>query len=490
MKSIFQLRFLGPVQIERDGEPVRGFESRKALALLAYLAVEGQPVPRERLVDLFWEDKTEAQGRNNLNWVLHRLSTHLPGCLQADRHTVQFLGEGAECTYWLDLDSFEELEAQSDPASLAAAVELYRGEFLEGLYLKGCPEFELWQVRERERWRRRAAGVLNQLVVHYGRQGEVEQGLRFVRHLLELEPWREEAHRGVMRLLALDGQRSAALAQYETCRRMLDEELGVEPSEATERLYTQIQAGELELPALVLGLELPPQPPAPGEPPFKGLEFFDVADADLFFGREALTARLVQRLHASPGNENRERFLAVVGTSGSGKSSLVRAGLVAALQRGVPLADGTSLPEGSHLWPVVIITPTASPLESLAVGLTRDVESVTAAATLMDDLARDARSLHLHVRRMLSPNRSDRRLLLVVDQFEELFTQCRDPAQRRAFIDNLLTAASVSSPGRKRGRMTVRPSSSSPCAPTFTTTAPSSRICAWRWRTTRSTSGR
>lgn len=448
MKSTFRLRFLGPVQIERDGESVHGFESRKALALLACLVVEGQPVPRERLVDLFWEDKTEAQGRNNLNWVLNRLSTFLPGCLQADRHTVQFLGEGTECTYWLDLDTFEELEAQDNPASLAEAVALYRGEFLEGLVLRGCSEFELWQVREQERWRRRVAGALNQLVVHHSQQGEVEQGLHFAWRLLELEPWREEAHREVMRLLALDGQRSAALVQYETCRRTLAEELGVEPSEATELLYTQIQAGELETPALVPRPELLPQPPAPGEPPFKGLEFFDVADADLFFGREALTARLVQRLFFV---ESESRLLAVVGTSGSGKSSLVRAGLVAALQRGASLADSTPLPEGSHLWPVVIITPTANPLESLAVGLTRDVESVTAAATLMDDLARDARSLHLYARRMLSPNRSERRLLLVVDQFEELFTQCRDLAQRKAFVDNLLTAAGVSSPEEREG---------------------------------------
>ena len=452
MKSVFQLRFLGPVQIERDGERVRGFESRKALALLAYLAVGGQPVPRERLVDLFWEDKTEAQGRNNLNWVLHRLSTFLPGCLQADRHTVQFLGEGAECTYWLDLDTFEKLETQGDPASLAAAVELYRGEFLEGLTLRGCPEFELWQVREQERWRRRAAGALNQLVVHYSRQGEVDQGLHFARHLLRLEPWREQAHRQVMRLLALDGQRTAALAQYETCRRTLAEELGVEPSEATERLYTQIQAGELKPPAIVPRPELPPRPPAPGEPPFKGLAFFDVADADLFFGREALTARLVQRLNSCFEDETGERFLAIVGTSGSGKSSLVRAGLVAALQRGAALADGMPPPEGSHLSPVVIITPTANPLESLAVGLTRSAESVTATATLMDDLARDARSLHLHVRRMVSPHQPGRRLLLVVDQFEELFTQCHDPAERRAFIDNLLTAASTPSPSQGEGR--------------------------------------
>jgi WD40 repeat protein/DNA-binding SARP family transcriptional activator len=441
MKSRFELRFLGPVQIERDGEPVRGFESRKALALLAYLAVEGQPVPRERLVDLFWQDKTEAQGRNNLSWVLSRLSTFLPDCLQVDRHTVRFLGESAEAAYWLDLGAFEELETQGDPASLAMVVELYRGDFGEGLSLKGCPDFELWQVREQERWRRRAADALTQLVVHHRRQGEVEQGLRFARRLLVLEPWREGAHREVMRLLALDGQRGAALAQYETCRRTLAEELGLEPSEATERLYGQIRDGELELPAVVPKPEVQPPPPAPGEPPFKGLAFFDVADADLFFGREALTARLVQRVRASVEDETGGRFLAVVGTSGSGKSSLVRAGLVAALQRGVPQAGGTRPPEGSHLWPVAIFTPTANPLESLAVGLTRDIESVSATAMLIDDLARDPRSLHLHARRTLSSYPAGRRLLLVVDQFEELFTQCRDPVQRRAFIDNLLTAA-------------------------------------------------
>ncbi|MGD8969236.1 MAG: BTAD domain-containing putative transcriptional regulator, partial [Anaerolineae bacterium] len=460
MKGAFQLRLLGPVHIEQDGKPVRGFRSRKALALLAYLAEERHPVPRERLIDLFWGDKTEAQGRNNLSWVLHRLSTRLPGCLHADRHAVQFLGEDAERTYWLDLDTFEDLATQGDAASLAAAVELYRGDFLEGLYLKGCSEFELWQVRERERWRRRVTGVLNELVGHHSRQGEVEQGLHFARRLLRLEPWREEAHRGLMRLLAQGGQRSAALAQYETCRRVLAQELGVEPCEATELLYEQIQAGDLESLALVPGPDLLFQPPAPGEPPFKGLSFFDVADADLFFGRDILTARLVQRLRGPPSpfrgeGGGGERFLAVVGTSGCGKSSVVRAGLVAALQSGEPLADGTLPPEGSHLWPVVIMTPTADPLESLALGLARNVDSAPAATTLEDDMAMDPRSLHLCIRSMRSlssaQGRVRHRLLLVVDQFEELFTQCHDPMQREAFVDNLLTAATAVSPSQGEG---------------------------------------
>ncbi len=177
-------------------------------------------------------------------------------------------------------------------------------------------------------------------------------------------------------------------------------------------------------------------PPDPGEPPFKGLQSFDVHDAGLFFGREALAARLVERLHD-------ERFLAVVGASGSGKSSLVRAGVIPALRQREPLADDIEPPERSERWPVHVLTPTAHPLEALALSLTRDVESVQA-AVLMDDLRSDHRSLHLFAQRyLIASNKKEQRdrVLLVIDQFEELFTECRDPGERRAFIGNLLTAA-------------------------------------------------
>jgi WD40 repeat protein/DNA-binding CsgD family transcriptional regulator len=174
------------------------------------------------------------------------------------------------------------------------------------------------------------------------------------------------------------------------------------------------------------------EPAQPDEPPFKGLRHFDPEDVDLFFGREPLTSRLVAHLR-------QQRFLAVVGASGSGKSSVLRAGLIPALGSAEPLADGTLPPTGSHLWPVHLITPTARPLEALALSLTRDSESVTATTTLMEDLARDPRSLYLASRRLLDRS-GGQQLLLVIDQFEELFTLCHVEAERKAFIDNLLTA--------------------------------------------------
>ena len=101
--------------------------------------------------------------------------------------------------------------------------------------------------------------------------------------------------------------------------------------------------------------------PAPGVPPFKGLHYFNEKDAERFFGREALTGQLLAKLRS-------HRFLAVIGASGSGKSSLVRAGLIPLLRQSKALdaSHGVLPPEGSDLWPVHIITPTAHPLESLA----------------------------------------------------------------------------------------------------------------------------
>jgi tetratricopeptide (TPR) repeat protein len=181
-------------------------------------------------------------------------------------------------------------------------------------------------------------------------------------------------------------------------------------------------------------------PPEPGESPFLGLQYFSEADADRFFGRELLTARISGRL-------DQNRFLAIIGASGSGKSSLVRAGVIPALRRGTRLADGSLPPTADSRWDIHIFTPTAHPLDALAATLLREGDSLSAIRDLRTELAASSSTLSLAARKSLA--RSDNSLfLLVIDQFEEVFTLCRDPEERDLFLANLLAAVESESQGQ------------------------------------------
>ncbi len=173
--------------------------------------------------------------------------------------------------------------------------------------------------------------------------------------------------------------------------------------------------------------------PVSGLCPYKGLDYFDEADADLFVGREGLTDKLIQRVLALIPEDaiNPDRLFAVVGASGSGKSSLVRAGVIPALRRN----------KISSSWPILVFTPTAHPLESLASTLEAD-SKLSAIAALMDDLEHDPRSLNLYIMRQLRKT-SAAHMVLVIDQFEEVFAHCHSEQERSRFIDNLMLAASA-----------------------------------------------
>ncbi len=178
--------------------------------------------------------------------------------------------------------------------------------------------------------------------------------------------------------------------------------------------------------------------PVLGLCPYKGMDYFDEADADLFVGREALTEKLVERVLqlTSPASPAQPRFFTIVGASGSGKSSLVRAGLVPALRWNKTSAH----------WPIIIFTPSFHPLESLATSLAGDLHSPALTARLIDDLSRDSQALGLFVHQELQII-ADRYLVVVVDQFEELFTLCHSEAERSAFIQNLIDASSTPTAG-------------------------------------------
>jgi signal transduction histidine kinase len=163
-----------------------------------------------------------------------------------------------------------------------------------------------------------------------------------------------------------------------------------------------------------------------GECPYRGLQFFDVKHAPFFFGREALTEWLLNELRGD------NRFLAIIGASGSGKSSLARAGLVAMLKRGEI--------DGSADWPIIICRPGADPLESLAVAVS---PTPTDALALISRLHDDERTLHVTARMALRDIPLGHRFAVLVDQFEELFTLCHAEELRQALINNLLYAASA-----------------------------------------------
>lgn len=170
--------------------------------------------------------------------------------------------------------------------------------------------------------------------------------------------------------------------------------------------------------------------PGLGLCPYKGLNYFEEADSDLFVGREELTTRLLERVLSLSNSPESNRFLAVIGASGSGKSSLLHAGLIPSIRWNQKSAD----------WQIHVLKPTAHPLESLAASLLSESTSITGITALMDDLARDPRSLQIFAKHKTGIGKNCS-LLIVIDQFEELFSLCRSEEERAAFIGNLLSAA-------------------------------------------------
>ncbi|MBU1660364.1 MAG: tetratricopeptide repeat protein [Chloroflexi bacterium] len=264
MSVTLTFQLLGGLTISREGRPVSGFHSRKEEALLAYLAVTGRPHTRLFLAGLFWGDLPESRALANLRRALTHLRAVAGEHLRITRQVVEF---ERESDYWLDVEVFEEQVCKSaswqvgkvacgrvgEYAStrvreLGEAVTLCRGDFLAGFYVKGCPAFEEWVFGERERLRRLAIETLRTLIAVHRVRGEYPAAIAYAHRLLALDLWLEETHRELMLLLALSGQRTAALAQYEQCRRLLAEELGLEPLEETRALYERLvdwEAGKL-----------------------------------------------------------------------------------------------------------------------------------------------------------------------------------------------------------------------------------------------------
>ena len=343
------ISLLGPFQVTLNGEPVTGFTTDKARALLAYLTVEAaRPHRRDALAGLLWPDQPQRKARQNLRQALSHLRQALGDrdratpFLLVSRETVQF---DAASDHWLDVAAFTDL-VETCRAHRHRRLEtclpcmrraermtaLYRGDFLEQFFLSDSNVFEEWALLEREWLHRQAMEVFSHLAGYYERRGEGERARHYAWRQVELEPWREEAHRQLMRLLALDGQRSAALAQYETCRRTLAEELGVEPTDETISLYERISESANQRLQVCILTNLPPSPTP-------------------FVGREGELAELAEHL-ANPDC----RLLTLAGPGGIGKTRLalqVAADQVGAFAHGVYFVPLAPVSSAEHLVPVI-----------------------------------------------------------------------------------------------------------------------------------------
>ncbi|HEU5103283.1 MAG TPA: BTAD domain-containing putative transcriptional regulator, partial [Roseiflexaceae bacterium] len=311
----------GPPQVIRAERPLAGFESNKVWALLAYLIVEAdRPHQRDALAGLLWPDQPDPVARHNLRQALVNLrqvigdASATPRLLLITRTTVQF---NTASDYDLDVATFlvaldtsaRHTHAQPQACAFCArqrrqAIALYRGSFLDQFFVHDSVTFDEWIVLKREYLQQRALDALAWLVGYYQRRGEYADAIAMARRMLAIDALREEAHRTLIGLLAISGQRNAALVQYERCCRVLQDELGIAPEAETTALYQRILAGDLSaLEALALPVvQQARQLPAPPGP---------------LIGRAATLASLTTRLR-----QGDTHLLTLTGPPGIGKTRL------------------------------------------------------------------------------------------------------------------------------------------------------------------------
>lgn len=316
---------LGSMQVTLDGRLLQGLESAKVRALLAFLAVErDQAHERERLAGLFWPEMGEAQARRCLNQSLYNIRQAFgeaghTGSLSMDAgrnspyllvtpHSVQF---NPLSDYELDVQGFthrlDEVQRHGHRGDICEACarlleeaeQRYQGDFLTGMSLGGCQVFEEWALVWRERLRLQVCQVMSDLISYYEGQDDLRAGLVKAQRWVQLDPFSEAAQVKLMRLLALDGQRTQALAHYMGYSRLLQAEMGVEPGRLARQLYERILAEEevqTNLPGLPGGVPVSLTP---------------------FIGRVKELADLTAWLR-DPGL----RLITLLGPGGSGKTRL------------------------------------------------------------------------------------------------------------------------------------------------------------------------
>ena len=384
MNDELQLFVLGRPRIHRGGQPLTELVSAKAQALLLYLAFSGKTCSRSALAGLLWGDMPEETARANLRLALTKLRKFVGDHLHIGWQEIAF---NPDLPYRLDAADFLRYASQPEKhpvEQLQSALNLYRGDFLDDFSLHQAPEFEAWALVERERLRQIAFKGWSYLASVYRQQGAYSESIEATRQVLALEPWHEEGYQQLMGLLVQSGQRSAALAQYEVCRHVLAEELGIAPSPETVALYEQIKRETGTVDFLLPPLETVPVTLTPSNLP---------TPLTPLVGRERECAQVAERLL------NPEcRLLTLVGPGGIGKTRLA-------------LAAAASLP---HVFADGVLFVPLSGSGGAQTGEATDVLVAGIAAALHYTFTspRPPRDLLLHYL-------ADKTLLLVLDNLEQ-----------------------------------------------------------------------
>jgi predicted ATPase/DNA-binding SARP family transcriptional activator len=306
---MLRITTFGGLTITIDQTPVQRFVSRKADALLVYLALEGGEHPRESLSNLLWDDLPPKLSQSYLRTVLSSLQKQLAPYLNVTRYSIGINPEGE---HWIDVweveqaldaaDSEWERRGTLSPAAaeqLEKGLALYRGDFLAGFFVRDCREFENWMLLKQEQLRKRVLDAYYRLGEYSLQRKSYKNGADYLTRALEFDPLLEAAHRLLMMTLIKSGQRSAALAQYQTFKKTLLEELGVEPESETTALYESILKGDIAPPVEVRITQTLPNIGTP------------------FIDRPAELQQIISRL-----DDPDCRLLTLVGVGGVGKTRL------------------------------------------------------------------------------------------------------------------------------------------------------------------------
>jgi predicted ATPase/DNA-binding SARP family transcriptional activator len=323
------LYLLGTPYLSVHGESIR-IDTRKAIALLAYLITSGEGYTRDGLAAFFWPDYTQSKARAALRRTLSVLNRALGrAALLASRENIDL---DVDHPIWCDAKQFlgfldscaEHGHSIGDVCEecispLERAVALYRGDFMAGFSLRDSVAFDDWQFFEGEALRQKLGGALEGLVIACSAKAEFKQALEYARRWLALDPLREEAHRQIMQCFAWAGQRSAALHQYEECKRILWQELGVSPLPETSRLFEGIKANQLPETPKLWRREAAQVAIAP---PLSRVGQFAASEETNLVGREQEWQALLLGLQAAANGKG--WFIALQGEAGIGKTRLAR----------------------------------------------------------------------------------------------------------------------------------------------------------------------